>query len=83
MVDDQSVVNGVITFANDKDEDATLREFMQHDEWPLPLFLYSVGSRFSMTTETPGQINLDIRVKMQHAARDRLLQLLTTARADL
>ena len=56
---------------------------MQHDEWPLPLFLYSVGSRFSMTTETPGQINLDIRVKMQHAARDRLLQLLTTARADL
>lgn len=83
IVDDQSVVNGVITFANDKDEDAKLREFMQLDEWPLPLFLYSVGSRFSMTTETPGQINLDVRVKMQHAARDRLLQLLTTARAAL
>ncbi len=83
IVDDRSVANGVITFANDKNEDAELREFMQRDEWPLPLFLYSVGSRFGMTTETPGQINLDIRVEMQHAARDRLLQLLTAARADL
>ena len=83
IVDDNPVVNGVVTFAYNEDEDAALREFMRRDEWPLPLFLYSVGSRFGMTTETPGQIDLDIRVTMQHAARDQLLHLLIAADPDL
>ena len=34
-----------------------------------------------MTTETPGQIELATRVAMQHAALERVLELLTAARS--
>lgn len=79
--DEHPVENGVVT--HDGDESSRkerFREYMADGEWPLPFYLYDLGIRDFITTETPGLIDLPTRVAMQHAARDRLVDLLAASR---
>ena len=78
--DDNPVENGVVAHGDESTRDERFREYMADGEWPLPFYLYDLGIRDFMTTETPGRIDLATRVAMQHAARDRLVDLLTTLR---
>jgi hypothetical protein len=77
--DDQPVEGGVVAHGDEETRDERFREYMARGEWPLPFYLYDLGIRDFMTTETPGLIDLATRVAMQHAARDRLVELLTAA----
>ena len=79
--DDHPVDNGVVGQGDEETRDERFREYMADGEWPLPFYLYDRGIRDFMTTETPGQIDLTTRVAMQHAARDRLVNLLTASRS--
>ena len=79
-VDETPVADGLITVGEGRTQDEAFQEYMADGEWPLPFYLYSRGMRSGMTTETPGQIELSARVAMQHAARDRLVELLGAAR---
>ena len=80
-VDESPVEGGLISVGEDRSREEAFQEYMDGGDWPLPFYLYSRGMRFGMTTETPGQIELATRVAMQHAARERLLELLTAARS--
>ncbi|MCY3913252.1 MAG: M14 family metallocarboxypeptidase [Chloroflexi bacterium] len=79
-VDETPVSGGLISVGEDRSREEAFQEYMAGGDWPLPFYLYSLGMRSGMTTETPGQIELATRVAMQHAARERLLALLTAAR---
>ena len=79
--DDHPVEGGVVAHGDEETRDERFREFMADGEWPLPFYLYDRGIRDFMTTETPGLIDLPTRVAMQHAARDRLVDLLTASRS--
>ena len=79
-VDETPVEAGLISVGEDRSREEAFQEYMEDGDWPLPFYLYSLGMRSGMTTETPGQIELATRVAMQHAARDRLLELLTVLR---
>ena len=79
--DDHPVENGVVAHGDERTRDERFREYMADGEWPLPFYLYDLGIRDFMTTETPGLIDLATRVAMQHAARDRLVELLTATRS--
>ena len=79
-VDETPVEAGLISVGEDRSRGEAFQEYMEDGDWPLPFYLYSRGMRSGMTTETPGQIELSTRVAMQHAARERLLELLTAAR---
>ena len=80
-VDESPVADGLISVGEGRTREEAFQEYMEDGEWPLPFYLYSRGIRSGMTTETPGQIELATRVAMQHAARERLLELLTAARS--
>ncbi len=80
-VDETPVAAGLISVGERRTREEAFQEYMEDGEWPLPFYLYSRGMRSGMTTETPGQIELSTRVAMQHAARDRLLELLTADRS--
>lgn len=80
--DEHPVENGVVTHDGDeRSREERFREYMADGEWPLPFYLYDLGIRDFITTETPGLIELPTRVAMQHAARDRLVDLLTASRS--
>ncbi|MCY4114449.1 MAG: M14 family metallocarboxypeptidase [Chloroflexi bacterium] len=79
-VDETPVEAGLISVGEDRSREEAFQEYMEDGDWPLPFYLYSLGMRSGMTTETPGQIELSTRVAMQHAARERLLELLIGAR---
>ena len=79
--DDHPVEDGVVAHGDEETRDERFREYMADGEWPLPFYLYDRGTRDFMTTETPGLIELATRVAMQHAARDRLVDLLTASRS--
>ena len=81
QADDHPVENGVVGQGDEETRDERFREYMADGEWPLPFFLYDRGIRDFITTETPGLIELATRVAMQHAARDRLVDLLTGSRS--
>lgn len=80
-VDETPVEAGLISVGEDRSREEAFQEYMEDGDWPLPFYLYSLGMRSGMTTETPGQIELATRVAMQHAARERVLELLTAARS--
>lgn len=79
--DEHPVENGVVAHGDESTRDERFREYMADSEWPLPFYLYDRGIRDFMTTETPGLIEFATRVAMQHAARDRLVDLLTASRS--
>ena len=79
--DDHPVEGGVVGQGDEETRDERFREYMADGEWPLPFYLYDLGIRDFMTTETPGMIDLATRVAMQHAARNRLVDLLTASRS--
>ena len=79
--DDHPVEGGVVAHGDEETRDERFREYMADGEWPLPFYFYDRGIRDFMTTETPGMIALSTRVAMQHAARDRLVDLLTASRS--
>lgn len=79
--DDHPVEDGVVAHGDEETREERFREYMADGEWPLPFYLYDLGIRDFMTTETPGRIGMATRVAMQHAARDRLVDLLTASRS--
>jgi len=79
--DEHPVEGGVVGQGDEETRDERFREYMADGEWPLPFYLYDLGIRDFMTTETPGMIDLATRVAMQHAARDRLGGRLTASRS--
>ncbi|MDE2767294.1 MAG: DUF2817 domain-containing protein [Chloroflexota bacterium] len=79
--DEHPVEGGVVAHGDEETRDERFREYMADGEWPLPFYFYDRGIRDFMTTETPGMIDLATRVAMQHAARDRLVDLLTASRS--
>ena len=79
--DEHPVEHGVVAHGDEETRDERFREYMADGEWPLPFYLYDLGIRDFMTTETPGMIDLATRVAMQHAARDRLVELLMASRS--
>ena len=80
-VDETPVEAGLISVGEDRSREEAFQEYMEDGDWPLPFYLYSCGMRSGMTTETPGQVELTTRIAMQHAARERLLELLTASRS--
>ena len=80
-VDETPVEAGLISVGEDRSREEAFQEYMDGGDWPLPFYLYSRGIRSGMTTETPGQVELTTRIAMQHAARERLLELLTASRS--
>ena len=79
--DDHPVEGGVVAHGDEESRDERFREYMADGEWPLPFYLSDRGIRDVITTETPGIIDLAPRVAMQHAARDRLVDLLSASRS--
>ena len=79
--DEHPVEDGVVAHGDEETRDKRFREYMADGEWPLPFYFYDRGIRDFITTETPGIIDLATRVAMQHAARDRLVDLLSASRS--
>jgi len=73
VIDDRDVKDGLVSLPSRQELSAFMKTT---DQWPLGLYAYSALGQNGMTTETPGQIDFDIRVQMQLSAQIHSMKLL-------